>query len=184
MDFIEILDKRYSCRAFSDKELARETVVEILKAGAVAPSACNSQPWHFVVVDDKEKIASIATRTQKGGVGLINRFTPKAGAFIVVVKEAPNFSEKMAKVMTARDYTPYDIGLAVGNMVSRATDLGVGSCILGWYDEDGVKKDLSIPDKKSVDLIIALGYPEKEDIPVKKRKNFDEIYSFNVYGEK
>lgn len=184
MEFREILAKRYSCRAFSDKALDRESVVEIVKAGALAPSACNSQPWHFVVVDEAETIERVAKCTQKGGLGFINRFTPKSKAFIVVVKEKPGFSEKMAKVMTSRDYTPYDIGLAVGNMVSRATDLGVGSCILGWFDEEKIKAELSIPEDKAVDLVIALGYPESEDIPNRKRKDFDSVHSFNKYGEK
>lgn len=184
MEFSEVLEKRYSCRAFSDKPIAREDLVSVMKAGTLAPSACNTQPWHFICVDDEEKLARVAKCTQKGGLGFINRFTPQAKAFIVIVKEKPSFSEKVAKVMSSRDYSPYDIGLAGANMVLKATDLGIGSCILGWYDEDKVKEELNIEKSKSVDLIIALGYPESLDAPTRKRKDFDTVHSFNSYGEK
>lgn len=184
MDFLEIAQKRYSCRKYSDKKIDRETLLELVKVARLAPSACNSQPWHFVLIDDADKIEQVAKATQKGGLGFINKFTPTAKAFLVLVKEKPGFSEKMAKVMTSRDYTPYDIGIVTATITYRATELGLGSCILGWFDEDKIKEILSVPKKHFVDLVIALGYPETADVPEKRRKDESEVLSFNSYGAK
>ncbi len=183
MEFKELAQKRYSCRGYKDQKIDRAVLKDIVETARLSPSACNSQPWHFLVVDDQEKLSLVARATQKGGLGFINKFTPSATAFIVLVKEKPGFSEKMAKVMTSRDYTPYDIGLATATITYRATELGLGSCILGWFDEDKVKSALNIPEKLSVDLIVALGYPESDTIPTKKRKEWSDTCSFNAYGE-
>ena len=182
MEFNEVVERRYSCRAYSDKKIKREDLEEIVRVATLAPSACNSQPWHFIIVDDEELIQEVAKATQKGGLGMINRFTPSVSAFIAVVKEKPKFSEKLAKVMTSRDYTPYDIGLCTAGIVYKATDLGIGSCILGWYDEDKVKQALNIPEDRAVDLIVALGYEESDSIPARRRKDFSKVCSYNKYG--
>lgn len=181
MDFSEIVQKRYSCRAYDvERKLEREVIEEIIEAGRLAPSACNSQPWKFIVVDDKELIEKVAKTTQSALLG-INKFTPDAQAFIVIVKECKEFSEKVKQIMSHRDYTPYDIGIVSATMCYKATELGVGSCILGWYNGEKTQEILDIPKNKSVELVIALGYPKGEDVPQKRRKNREMILSYNKY---
>lgn len=183
MEFSEVVQKRYSCRAFDEeKTLSRETIEEIIEAGRMAPSACNSQPWKFIVVDDPVLIEKVAKTTQSALLG-INKFTPDAKAFIVIVKDAKAFSEKVAQIMKKRDYVPYDIGIASATMCYKATELGVGSCMLGWYDGEKVQDILQIPSNKSVEIIIALGYPKSDDIPQKRRKDKSLVLSYNTYGE-
>ena len=181
MDFGEIVLKRYSCRSYdTDKPLEREIIEEIVEAGRLAPSACNSQPWKLIVVDEPELIKDVAKTTQSALLG-INKFTPDVKAFIVIVKEARAFSEKVAQIMKHRDYVPYDIGIISATMCYKATELGVGSCILGWYDGAKIQEILNVPQSKSVELVIALGYPNTEEVPQKRRKDKDVILSYNRY---
>lgn len=184
MDFNEIVNKRYSCRAYdTEKPLPRDVIEEIIEAGRLSPSACNSQPWRFVVVDDEEKIKEVAKTTQSLLLG-INKFTPDVKAFIVIVKESKAFSEKVAEIMKKRDYVPYDIGIATATMCYKATELGVGSCILGWYDGDKIKNILSVPDNRSIELVIALGYPKTDEVPPKRRKNMELVLNYNSWEER
>lgn len=181
MDFSEIVYKRYSCRSYDiEKPIDREVVEQIIEAGRLAPSACNSQPWKFVVVDEPELIKEVAKTTQSALLG-INKFTPDVKAFIVIVKEARAFSEKVAQIMKHRDYVPYDIGIVSATMCYKATELGLGSCILGWYDGAKIQELLGVPQSKSVELLIALGYPKSDDVPTKRRKDKGTILSYNRY---
>ena len=180
MDIFEVFDKRYSCRAYSEEKVDREKLVKIVECARRAPSACNSQPWHYVIVDEKDKVEKIAESTRKGGIG-INKFTENVPAFIVLVKEKPTLIGRVAKALS-RDYSPNDIGIAVATMSYTATALGLGNCIIGWFDEKKVRDVLSIPKSSTPDLILAVGIAggEKKS-PVKK--DLDKICSMNEYGK-
>lgn len=181
MDFNEIVNKRYSCRSYdTEKQISRDVVEEIIEAGRLAPSACNSQPWKFIVVDEPEIIKEVAKTTQSALLG-INKFTPDVKAFIVIVKETKAFSEKVAQIMKHRDYVPYDIGIVSATMCYKATELGVGTCILGWYDGAKIQEILGVPQSKSVELLIALGYPKSDEVPQKRRKQKEIVLSYNKY---
>ena len=181
MDFNEIVNNRYSCRSIdTEKPLDREVVEQIIEAGRLAPSACNSQPWKFIVVDQPELIKEVAKTTQSALLG-INKFTADAKAFIVIVRESRAFSEKVAQIMKHRDYVPYDIGIVSATMCYKATELGVGSCILGWYDGAKIQEILGVPQSKPIELVIALGYPKSDDVPQKRRKDMEIVLSYNKY---
>ena len=180
MDIFEVFDKRYSCRAYNGQKVGREKLVKIVECARNAPSACNSQPWHFVIVDEEEKVKKIADATRKGGIG-INKFTENVSAFIVLVKEKPTLIGRVAKAIS-RDYSPNDIGIAMATMSYTATALGLGNCIIGWFDEKKVRDILSIPKASIPDLILAVGEQsgEKKNPP---KKDLDKVCSMNEYGK-
>lgn len=179
MDIFEVFDKRYSCRTYSGQKVDREKLIKIVDTARNAPSACNSQPWHFVIVDEEEKVKKIAEATRKGGVG-INKFTEKVSAFIVLVREKPTLIGKVAKVLS-RDYSPNDIGIAMATMSYTATALGLGNCIIGWFDEKKVSQTLAIPKSSTPDLILAVGEIDGErKSPTKK--DISKVCSVNEYG--
>ena len=74
-----------------------------------------------------------------------------------------------------------DIGIAAEHFCLQAAEEGLGTCMLGWFNEKKVKKILSIPKLKRVELIISAGFSADEKIPHKKRKSIDEILSYNKY---
>ena len=104
----------------------------------------------------------------------------QAPVIIAVVLERANFTSAIGSTIKQKDYTMIDIGIAVENICLQATELGLGSCIVGWFNEHKVKKILQIPRTKRVPLLITLGY--SDDIQrTKIRKKIEEIYSFNKY---
>ncbi len=182
MDIFEAIDKRYSCRKYKPEKDEREKILTMIEQAGKSPSACNSQPWHFVVVDDEEKREKIAKATQKGAIG-INKFADCVPAFIVIVKESGGMTSRIAKLVSSRDYSPFDLGIATESLALSAKALGLDTCIMGWFDEKKVMETLSLPKGKTPELILAVGYAEGDGKNPKK-KEIDEICSFNAYGKK
>ena len=100
---------------------------------------------------------------------------------IVIVREEPNLTSRLGTVLKDKPYTHMDVGIAAAHFCLQAEDDGLGTCILGWFDEAKVKQLLGIPKKKRAELIITLGYPVKNEIPRKIRKTKAEISSYNIY---
>jgi nitroreductase len=89
-------------------------------------------------------------------------------------------SSKVGATIKNKDYSLIDIGIASENICLQAKAEGVGSCLIGWFDERNVKKLLGVPRSKRVELIITLGY-SLSDSRMKKRKPADETVSYNKY---
>ena len=175
MDFLELVKKRESCRNFTGEPVSDAALREIVEAGRLAPSACNSQPWKFYVVGSGgERMEKMRLASQIAGN---NKFAAKASAFIVVFREKPNYSERVGQVLFGREFSAIDIGLAVENIVLAATERGIGSCILGMFTESAVKECIGLGkrDKRKVKLVIALGVPATDKPRPKKRKEESEV---------
>lgn len=179
-DFLSLAKQRQSDRAFDPgRPVEKEKLERILEAACIAPSACNSQPWHFIVVDDPELKNKVADATSNRILG-INHFTKQAPVHIVVVEEKPNLSAGFGSWVKDKNFAHLDVGIAAAHIVLAAEDEGLGSCILGWFDEDKMRKLLAIPSGKRVLLDIVLGYsmqPER----AKKRKPAKEVVGYNRY---
>jgi nitroreductase len=145
----------------------------------MAPSACNAQPWKFIVVDDPELVKKVAEAASAKLIGM-NSFVGKAPVIIVIVREKPNFSSKVGATIKNKDYSLIDIGIATENICLQAEAEGIGSCIIGWFDEKELRNILSIPRSKRVELLITLGY-SMSDKREKRRKPSDEVVSYNKY---
>lgn len=173
--FMNLVNSRESCRRFIKKEVEREKLINCIEAARLAPSACNSQPWSFVVVDKDELLPKVAEATQKIGM---NKFTDNAGAFIVVCQEKATFTAKVGSVIQETAFQDIDIGIAATHICYEATAQGLSTCILGMFDDKKIIKALSMPKNKKIKLVIAVGYPEKDTLRNKVRKSFDEIAKF------
>jgi len=173
--FFDLINKRQSCRKYLDKPVEKEKLIKCIEAARVAPSACNSQPWHFVVVNNKELSPKVAMCLQDK---IMNKFTTECPAFIIVVEESGNLTSRAGALMKQQDYRSVDIGIAAEHICLAATEQDLGTCILGWFNEKELKKLLNISKLKRIRLVIAIGYPENNKIRNKVRKEIDEIITF------
>lgn len=180
MDFIDFISTRQSDRAFDpDRPVEKEKIDRIIEAVRLAPSACNSQPWHLIVVDDPELKNKVADTTSSRVLGM-NHFTKQAPVHIVLVEEKVNLSSGVGGWIKNKDYAQLDLGIAAAHIALAAHAEGLGSCIVGWFDEKKMRQLLHIPDSKRVWLDIVIGY-STQPLRLKKRKQKDEIATFNSY---
>lgn len=180
MDFLEIVSSRQSDRAFDpDRPIEKEKMERILEIARLAPSACNAQPWHMIVVDDPELKNRVADATSERILGM-NHFTKQAPVHIVLVEEKVNLTSGIGGWVKQKDYAQMDLGVVAAHIVLAARAEGLGSCIVGWFNEPKMRELLSIPDSKRVWLDIVIGYSTQPVRP-KKRKANNEVFSYNKY---
>ena len=141
VSFAELAKKRQSDRKYKEQAVEKEKLIQCLETARISPSANNSQPWKFVVVDDIEKKNQIAEYTI--GLGM-NKFTRQCPVLVAVVLERQNFMSTIGSMIKNKDYSLFDLGIAVNQFCLQATDLGLGTCIIGWFDEKKIKKILGV----------------------------------------
>ncbi len=180
MDFEKLVKTRQSTRKFDDKPVERELLDKCVEAARLAPSACNAQPWKYIIVDKPDLVNEVASLTYNAVVRF-NKFTDNATAFAVVVMEPGTFASDTGSFFTNLDYALIDMGISVENFCLQATELGVGTCILGWSRQNAIKKLLGIPKKKKIGVLIAIGYEKDYKLRNKSRKAVDEMRSYNKY---
>lgn len=178
--FLELARTRQSDRAYdAHRAVEEDKLNRILEAGHLAPSACNAQPWRFVVVTNAELKNKIADATASH-VLMMNHFTKQAPVHIVIVEESPNFTSSVGSMIKHTPFSQIDVGIAAAHIALAAADEGLGTCILGWFDEKKVKALLKIPSGKKVSLIITLGYSQ-QPTREKKRKAIGDVVRYNAY---
>jgi nitroreductase len=179
-ELLKLIAKRQSVRAYADTPIEKEKLMRCIEAARLAPSACNAQPWKFIIIDDpvlKNKIADLTASR----ILSMNHFTKQAPIHVAIVREKANFTSGMGQVLKDKEYPLIDIGIATAQFCLQATAEGLGTCILGWFQEKEVKRLLNIPRNKRLELIITVGYPATDDVRPKVRKDTDQILSFNGY---
>jgi nitroreductase len=174
MDAFEAIQKRESVRSYESTPVPKETLAKLLEAARIAPSANNTQPWHFIVVTDSEKKKELSK-------GLFAKFLAETPVVIVACGDTK----------ASPDWCVIDVAIAVENMVLAATGEGLGTCWVGSFDEDQVRGLLRIPRNFKIIVLLAVGYArEKVDLAgkivrsVRKRKTLDEIASFEECGQR
>ncbi len=181
MDFSELITLRQSVRRYDHRSIEKDKLMKCLDAARLAPSASNSQPWSFIVVDEpglKEKVARATYTTIVG----FNRFALQAPVILVIVMETPKLITELGIRIKHKEWPLIDIGIAAEHFCLQATELGLGTCMLGWFDEKKVKELLDIPAGKNVGLLITLGYPVPNYVlRKKKRKGIGKVCCFNSY---
>lgn len=176
---LDLIRRRQSDRSYLNKTVEKEKIDRIAEAGRLAPSACNAQPWRFIIVDDPEKLSLLAEAASAKLLGM-NSFVSQAPYQIVLVREKANFSSRVGGTIKKRDYSLIDIGIAAENICLQAAAEGLGSCMIGWFDEEMVRKILRIPSSKRVELLITIGYPAGATRE-KRRRTPSEVISRNSY---
>ena len=178
--FLDLVKTRQSVRKYLDKPVEREKIERCLEAARLAPSANNSQPWSFIVIDDPKLKEAVARKTFDRVISF-NRFSLQAPVLIILISERSGFLNKVAEAIKDKQFSLIDIGIAAEHFCLQATEEGLGTCMLGWFNEKGVKRLLNIPLSKRVELIITMGYPESNQTRPKKRKQIGQIRSYNSY---
>lgn len=179
MNFLNLTQQRQSVRAYTSQPVAQEQVDYILQAASLAPSACNAQPWKLIVVDDLEKRFAVADATANKALGM-NHFTKQAPLLLVLVEERVNLTSKIGSWVKKKNYQELDLGIFAAHITLAAADRGLGTCIIGWFDEIKIQKILNIPKNKHVVLVITLGYSD-QPLREKKRKALNQIISYDNY---
>ncbi len=181
MTFNELILTRQSVRRYAGTPVESEKITKCLEASRLAPSASNSQPWKFIVVDQEPLRTEVAKATFSD-IKLINKFTLQAPVLVVIVMEKAKLITRLAMLVKKKEWPLIDIGIAAEHFCLQATELGLGTCMIGWFDEDKINKLLKIPADKSIGLLISVGYAaENYHLRTKIRKSTDEIVRYNKY---
>ena len=174
MNFTEIAKNRQSCRKYdATRAVEQEKLNAVLEAGRLAPSACNGQPYRITVCRG-ETARAVAKATM--GMGM-NRFAADAPILLVLSEEPYVRTAAVGAKLKHNDYRSIDIGIVAAYLTAEATAQGLGTCILGWLEDEKIRKlcDLDQP----VRLVITLGYPKEGDpLRKKKRKSADELIAW------
>ncbi len=166
MDTFTCIRTRREIRDYLDKPIPDENLQKILEAGRLAPSSKNSQPWHFVVIKNKETLRKISELTPTG------EHIAKAPLAIAVLMD----SAKLPEIDGAR---------AIQNMVLAAWDMGIGACWVTNFYEDGVKDLLAAPQRMKLVSVIPFGYSAEPKANRKKiRKPLEEIVHYEKFEAK
>jgi len=171
MNIYETIEKRRSVRKFRGEEVPEEKLKKILEAAKMAPSASNAQDYKFVVVKDKEKREEIMKAAAH------QKFVAEAPLIIVPVSTNPEHI--MGCGIPAY---PIDIAIAIDHMTLAAVEEGLGTCWVGAFDQEKVKKILNIPEKYKAVVLLPLGTPYGEP-SVKSRKNLLELVRYDEFSE-
>ena len=171
MNFSEIAKTRQSCRSYdAERDVEEEKIQAILESARLAPSACNSQPYH-VTVCRGESAKAVADGIT--GMGM-NKFAYSVPIMIVISEDSYSASAALGAKIKKNDYRSIDIGILSAYITAEATAQGLGSCIIGWLDEAKLREICGV--KGSVRLVITIGYAKADDpLREKKRKNIDEL---------
>ena len=171
MNFMEIAQARQSCRRYDpDKPVEQAKLDAILEAVRLAPSACNGQPYHLTVCrGDAAKAVAKATM----GMGM-NQFAAEAPILIVISEEAYVKTAALGAKVKGNVYRSIDIGIAAAYLTAEAAAQGLGTCILGWLDDEKIRAVCGL--SRPVRLVVTLGYAA--DTPrEKKRKKLENLVS-------
>ncbi len=173
MNFLEIASARQSCRKYNpERAVEREKLDIILAAAQLSPSACNAQPYHITVCTGDTAKAVAKTTMQMG----LNSFAPDAPIILVISEKPYSKSAALGAKLKHNDYRSIDIGILAAYITAAAAAEGLGTCIIGWLDDEPIRKLCDLDG--TVRLVITLGYPKDDDVlRTKKRKPLSELVS-------
>lgn len=171
MNFYEIAQNRQSCRSYdAARPVEEEKIAAILESARLSPSACNGQPYHFTVCRG-ENAKAVAKATM--GMGM-NKFAADAPVLLVISEKPYVKSAAVGAKVKKNDYRSIDIGIASAYITAEAAAQGLGSCILGWFEDGDIRKLCGLDG--AVRLVITIGYPKENDkLREKKRRSLEEL---------
>ncbi len=169
MEFSEVIKNRYSVRAYKSVPVEEEKLEQVLEAARLAPTACNRQPFKFIV---------IYTAGKEEQLKRIYRGSWFAKAPIVICACAIS-SESWVRA-DGTNYCFIDLAIAVDHLILAATNLGLGTCWVGAFNVEEARETLKLPPDVEPVIFIPLGYPD--DKPgAKHRKSIDELVRYEHY---
>ena len=173
--FVEFAQNRYSCRSFSTQKVENEKIEACLAAANISPSACNSQPWRFIVVTNEELIQKLAEQTQLRGANKFMNDVPAVVAF--VQQKSPRYNPGIVEWLGDGRFSDFDTGLCAAHFIFQASELGLGTCMVGGMGEAVVAELLGLSESEKMLVMIAIGYPldaprEKKRVPVEEKTSY------------
>ncbi len=183
MTFSELAKYRQSVRSYQDRPVEADKVRAIVESVRVAPSASNSQPWTLIIVDDPPLKDKVARATFSSTISF-NQFSLGAPVIAVLTIEKPRVITQIGGWIKTREFPLIDIGIAAEHFCLQAADLGLGTCMVGWFDEKAIKELLSIPRSTRIALLITLGYAAGGyPLRPKVRKDTVAMSRYNTYRQ-
>ena len=173
-DFLSLARERYSCRSFSLQPLEKEKLELILEAGRLAPSAKNKQPLRFVIINEREALEKVKKATS---------CTYNSQCIIAICYQK---EECWSRPFDGKLSGDIDASIACTSMMLEATELGIGSVWVMWFDNEKLKEEFTIPSTLEVSSLLVLGYPSKDANPSlnhEKRKSKEEFVRYNSFDE-
>ena len=167
MELQNAIESRRSTREFTERKLTKAEISEILRAGILAPSACNMQSWYFYIVCDereREKLKEVCAD-----------WVSAAPVVIIVCTDDNGIVSRFGE--RGKKFPMQDTSLAMENMLLKATDMGLGGCIIGAYKQDRLNELFNIPHEHTAVALLPIGEP-KEKIPPRDRKEIGEVSSY------
>ena len=182
MELEQVISTRRSVRKYQNKPVEREKINACLEAARLAPSACNSQPWEFIVIDDPQVKADFCREVFSGAYKM-SAWVEDAPVLVAAVSDKGSFISRMGGFLRRTEFYLVDHGIACEHLVLRAWDLGLGTCWIGWVNSEKAGKFFNLPAGKRIEHLITLGYPAPEALQSKPhaRKPFDEMVHYNEY---
>ncbi|MCX7703719.1 MAG: nitroreductase family protein [Planctomycetota bacterium] len=177
-ELMSLLRKRRSIRRFASRPVERELIEECLEAARLAPSAENSQPWRFVVVDETELKKRICNAAFSG-LYRVSRWAADAPVLVVALARLDIITNRVGSLIQGTQYYLLDMAIAGEHFVLKATELGLGTCWIGWFNSRSLRRALKLSRRFRIAYLLALGYPA-ESPPSRSRKPLDEIGFFNT----
>ncbi|MBU0497058.1 MAG: nitroreductase family protein [Candidatus Thermoplasmatota archaeon] len=180
MEFGEVILRRRSVRSYKQDSIEDDKLEYVLECARQSPSWANTQCWRFIIIRDPETIKAIAK------VSLINRWLKQVPCIIVACADTISSGTK-----NEIHYYSVDVAIALEHLILGATDVGLGTCWIGGFDEDKIKKILGIPNRIKVVAMTPLGYPtdkpstseniKKTLIRSTKRRSLAEIVHYDKW---
>jgi nitroreductase len=175
MDVLETIRRRTSCRGYQEKAVPDDVLERCLEAARWAPSACNQQPWRFIVVKDRELRERICAECFLPGLPM--PWAKQAPVIIVLCSKKSLVTHFLAPLFSGINYHLLDLGIAGEHLVLEAHEQGLGSCWIGWIQPKKIRKLLKLPFDTTPVSLITLGYPREPGQPG-KRLDLNEIAKF------
>ena len=175
-DYFELIQRRESCRNFDpNRPVEKEKLQRCAEAAWIAPSACNGQPWHYLIVTNPELAEKLRPLMMELGM---NKFVKNCPAFAVVLEENTILKVSLSQKFKDQDFAPIDVAFSASQFCYAATEQGLSTCIIGWHNEQKIRELFSLPKSTRVRLILAIGYAASDTLREKKRKPIEDVITF------
>lgn len=167
-----IAEQRFSCRAYSDRKVERDAILTVLDVARLAPSACNRQPWVFLVADSEAQRAAILESYDRDWARTAPEFIVACGLH----------DEAWHRGSDGKDHTDIDVAIAVEHLCLAATTIGLETCWVCNFDPKPIREAFGLPENVEPIAILPIGYPaDGIDAPAKKRKELSEIVRWGKF---
>ena len=175
-DYFDLIRRRESCRNFDpNRPVEMEKLQRCAEAAWIAPSACNGQPWKYLIVTNAELNEKLRPLMMELGM---NKFVKNCPAFAVVLEEATVLKVSLSQKFKDQDFAPIDIAFSASQFCYAATEQGLSTCIIGWHNEPKIRELFDLPKSTRVRLILAVGYAADDNLRKKQRKPIDDVIKF------